>query len=107
MMSMLGKLKDVQAKLKQAKEDLVHIRVTAESGAGLVKATVNGLRQVISIEIDPDLLKPEDKETVQDLTAAAVNKALVELEEKIKEAMKKSTEGVLPNIPGLDLGNLF
>jgi DNA-binding YbaB/EbfC family protein len=107
MMSMLGKIKDVQSKMKQAKENLVYIKVTAEAGAGLVKATVNGARQVMNIEIDADLLKPEDKDTVQDLTAAAVNKAMKEIEEKIKEEMKKNTEGILPNIPGIDLGNLF
>ena len=107
MLNMMGKIKDVQAKLKQAKDNLANITVTSESGAGMVKATINGARQVIKLEIDPDLLKPEEKETLQDLTTAAVNKGLRDIEERIKDEMKKSTEGVLPNIPGLDLGNLF
>lgn len=107
MMNLLGKVKEVQAKIKQAKDNLVTLSATGESGAGMVKATVNGARQVISLEIDPDLLKKEDKEMVQDLTVAAVNIAMANIEEKIKEEMKKSTEGVLPNIPGFDFGNFM
>lgn len=107
MMNMLGKMKDVQAKIKQAKENLVNVTVTSESGAGMVKATINGNRQVIKLEIDPDLFKPEDKQMLQDLTVAAVNKGLADIEEKIRVEMKKSTDGVLPNIPGLDLSGLF
>lgn len=107
MMNMLGKVKEVQAKLKQAKENLVHLTATGESGAGLVKATVNGERKLIKLEIDPGIIKKEDKDTLQDLTVAAVNVAIVNIEEKIKEEMKKSTEGILPNIPGFDLGNFM
>jgi nucleoid-associated protein EbfC len=107
MMNLLGKVKEVQAKLKQAKENLVHISVTAEAGGGLVKATMNGDRKIIRLEIDPEMIKKEDKEMLQDLIVAAVNKASSDIEEKIKEEMKKSTEGVLPNIPGFDLGSIM
>lgn len=106
MMNMLGKVKEVQAKMKKAKENLVNITVTSESGAGMVKATINGDRKVIKLEIDPEIYK-DDKDMVQDLIVAAINKGMADIEEKIKEEMKKSTEGMLPNIPGLDLGNLF
>lgn len=106
-MNMLGKVKEVQAKMQKAKENLVNITVTAESGAGMVKVTINGHRQVIKLEIDPEIVKAEDKQTLEDLTVAAINKAMLDIEDKIKEELKKSTEGMLPNIPGLDLGNLF
>jgi DNA-binding YbaB/EbfC family protein len=107
MMNMLGKVKEVQAKLKKAKENLVHISVTSESGGGMVKATINGDRKIVKLEIDPEIIKAEDKEMLQDLIIAAVNKGMTDIEEKIKEELKKSTEGMLPNIPGLDLGNLL
>lgn len=107
MMNLLGKVKEVQAKLKQAKENLIHITATGESGGGLVKATVNGERKIVKLEIDPDIIKKEDQEILQDLTVAAVNMALVNIEDKIKEEMKKHTEGVLPNIPGFDFGNFM
>lgn len=107
MMKMMGKMKEVQARMKEAQDNLVHVRAQGESGAGLVKATVNGKRQLISIDIDPSLLKADDKMVVQDLIVAAVNKASEEADSKAKEELKKSTEGLLPNIPGMDLSSLL
>ena len=70
----------------------------------MVKVTVNGKKQLIKIDLDPDLIKPENKEIIQDLVIAAANKALAEIDEKIAEELKKSTEGLLPNIPGFNFG---
>ena len=106
MSNMFGRIKEMQAKMKQAQENLVNIQVTAEAGAGLVKATVNGARQIVKLEIDPDLVKPDDREMLQDLVVAAVNKALLDVDAKAKDELKNATQGFLPNIPGLDLGNL-
>jgi nucleoid-associated protein EbfC len=105
MMGMLGKVKELQAKVKEAQDSLQNITVTAESGAGMVVAKANGLRKLISLEIDDSLMKQEDKEMLADLVVAAVNKALAEAEEKAKDEMKRKTEGIIPNIPGFDLGN--
>ena len=106
MMKMMGKMKEVQAKVKEAQENLVHIKVTGESGGGMVKATVNGKKELVHLDIDQDLIKPDDREMLQDLIVAAVNKALQEVEVLAKEELRKSTEGMLPNIPGLDLSGL-
>ncbi|GAB3197339.1 DNA-binding YbaB/EbfC family protein [Pontibacter aydingkolensis] len=105
MFGMMGKMKEVQAKMKEAQEKLKDITVTAESGAGLVKATVNGQRKLLKIEIDPSILNQNDQDMVNDLVVAAVNNAMLTAGERAQEEMKKSTEGLLPNIPGLDLGN--
>lgn len=105
MNKMMEKVKEVQEKMKAAQENLSSVTTTGESGAGLVKVVVNGKKQVVDLEIDQELMKPDDKEMMQDLVIAAVNKALVEIDDKIKEEMKKSTDGMLPNIPGFDLGN--
>lgn len=107
MMKMMGKMKEVQARLKEAQDNLVNIRATAEAGAGLVKATVNGKRQVVALDIDASLLKAEDKIIIQDLVVAAINKASEEAEIEAKEALRKSTEGLLPTIPGMDLSSLL
>ncbi|TDB63736.1 YbaB/EbfC family nucleoid-associated protein [Arundinibacter roseus] len=107
MMGLMGKMKDLQARMKEAQEQLSGITETAESGAGLVRATVNGQKKVVALQIDSDLLKPEDKEMMQDLVVAAVNKALDTIEPKIKEHLQKATDGLLPNIPGMDFGNLM
>ncbi len=107
MMGMMGKMKDIQAKMQEAQEQLGTISESAEAGAGLVRVTVNGQKKVTKLEIDDDLIKPADKEMLQDLVVAAVNKAMENIEPRIKEHLQKSTEGMLPNIPGLDLGNLM
>ena len=105
MSKMMEKVKEVQEKMKAAQENLANVTATGESGAGMVKAVVNGKKQVVDLEVDPDLLKPEDKEMAQDLIIAAVNKALEAVDAQVKEEMKKSTSGVLPDIPGLDLSS--
>lgn len=106
MMKMMGRMKEVQAKMKEAQENLVNVHATGESGGGMVKATVNGKKQVISLEIDNDLITPEDKEMMSDLIIAAINKAMEEAEVLAKEEIKKSTEGLIPDIPGLDLSGI-
>jgi DNA-binding YbaB/EbfC family protein len=107
MMKMMGKMKEVQARMKEAQDNLVNVRASGESGGGMVKATVNGKRQLISLDIDPVLLKSDDKAVLQDLVIAAVNKAADEADILAKEELKKSTEGLLPNIPGLDLSGIM
>jgi DNA-binding YbaB/EbfC family protein len=106
-MKMMGQIKEVQGKVKEAQENLVHITAEGEAGGGMVKAKVNGKKQLISIEIDDSLVNDNDKEMIQDLTVAAVNKAMEEVDGLAKEEMRKATDGALPNIPGMDLGNMF
>ena len=107
MMKMMGKMKEVQARMKESQDKLGTLYATGESGAGLVRAKVNGKKQLITLDVDSSLLKAEDKTILQDLIVAAVNKASEEAEVMAKEEMRKSTEGLLPNIPGLDLSNLM
>lgn len=107
MMKMMGKMKEVQAKMKEAQDNLVRVQATGEAGGGMVKVTVNGKKQVISMDIDATILKAEDKVLVQDLVVAAVNKANEEVEIVAKEELKKATDGLLPNIPGMDLSSIM
>jgi nucleoid-associated protein EbfC len=106
-MGMMGKVKEAQAKIKEAQAKLVLLTAEGESGAGLVKVLVNGERKLLSIQLDESLLSPNDKEMLSDLIVAATNKAMEAIEVKIKQEMKSATEGMLPSIPGMDLGNLF
>lgn len=107
MMKMMGQVKEMQAKMKEAQDKLEFIEETGEAGAGMVKATVNGKKQVLSIDIDESLMTKDDKEMAQDLTVAAINNALDKVEIRAKEEIKKNTEGILPNIPGMDFGSMF
>ena len=107
MMKMMGKMKEVQARMKEAQDNLVKLSASGESGGGMVKAVVNGKKQLLSLDIDATILKADDKIIIQDLVVAAVNKASEEAEVMAKEEMRKSTEGLLPNIPGMDLSSLM
>ncbi len=108
MMGMMGKMKDIQARMKTAQESLGTLSATGEAGAGLVRATVSGHKQLTALVIDPDLLKTaDDREMLQDLVVAAVNKAMANIEPIIKDHLRQATEGMLPNIPGLDLGGML
>jgi len=107
MMKMMGKVKEVQTRLKEAQENLVHVKATAESGGGMVRATVNGRKKLIALEIDELILKAQDKVMVQDLVVAAVNKATEEADVLAKEELRKSTQGILPDIPGMDFSAMM
>ena len=107
MMKMMGKMKEVQTRLKEAQDNLVKLRAHGESGGGMVKATVNGKKQLIQVEIDPTLIKSDDQIILQDLIVAAVNKAQDEADTLAKEEMKKSTDGLIPNIPGFDISGMM
>ncbi len=107
MMKMMGKVKEMQEKMREVQENLVHIQATGEAGGGMVKAIVNGKKQLLKLEVDDSLVKPEDKDILNDLIVAAVNKAMEEAEVKAKEEIQRNTEGVLPNIPGFDLGSMM
>ena len=107
MMKMMGKVKEMQQRLKEAQDNLEKIVVTGEAGAGMVKATVNGKKKVLAVEIDATIISASNAMLVQDLVVAAVNKALEEADIKAKDELKKSTEGILPSIPGLDLSSMI
>ena len=101
---MMGKVKELQEKMQQAQEDIQHLTATGEAGGGLVRATANGQRKVLKIEIDDSLLTPADRDMLADLVVAAVNKALDEAGELGRAELQRRTSGLMPNIPGLDLG---
>jgi len=106
-MKMMGQIKKTQELVKKAQEELKNISETSESGAGLVKATVNGKKEVISIEINNSIINKKDKKIAQDLIVAAINKALKDVDFKSKEYIKSKTKDIIPDIPGFDIGNIF
>ena len=106
MMKMMGKMKEVQQKMKDAQDQLKDIITEGEAGGGMVKASANGKKEIVGLSIDESLINLQDKDMMRDLVIAAINKALDEADDRAKEHIKKSTEGMIPNIPGLDLSGL-
>ena len=100
----MGKIREMQERLNEVREQLDNIMVDSEAGGGMVRVTANANRKVLRIEIDPDIIDKDEPEILQDLIVAAVNKAMQQAEERGKEEMQSATKGMLPNVPGLDLG---
>ncbi len=91
----------VQDNIKRAQEEIARIEITGESGAGMVKVTLDGRHQARKVEINPAALS-EDKEFLEDLVAAAINDAVQKLDAVTKEKMAAVTGGMgLP--PGMNL----
>jgi hypothetical protein len=68
----------------------------------MVSVVVNGRQELVSINIEPEVINSDDKEMLQDLVLAAVNDGLSKAKEMVNEEMGKLTRGLnLPNIPGL------
>lgn len=108
MADMFGKISNMQAKMKEVQDRLGELTVEAEAGGGMVKVTANGNRKIVNIELDKDVIDPDDKEMVEDLVVAGVNKALDKAEEAAKEKMQDVYKDILPGggIPGMDMSKL-
>ena len=93
---------EAQAKLLQAQEDLDKVEVEGVSGGGMVRVRASAKGRIASIDIDESLLKPSEKQIVEDLVAAAINDARGKADLAAQEAMREATGGLqLP--PGVKL----
>ncbi|CAL4043597.1 Nucleoid-associated protein YbaB [Buchnera aphidicola (Tetraneura ulmi)] len=93
---------EIQKKIEITKKEIEKIEVTGESGAGLVKITINGSYNCKIVQIDPSLLSIDEKEILEDLTTAAFNDAIRRMSEEKKKKMDSiSAESPFPN--GLNL----
>jgi DNA-binding YbaB/EbfC family protein len=100
MRQLMQQAQKMQEELQKAQSDLAERTYEATAGGGVVKATVRGSGEVVSVEFDPAVLDPDDPEMAGDLVVAAVNAALKMASEDAGSAM-----GGLAG--GLDLGGLL
>ena len=100
---------NMQAMLKKMQEDMVAKQEELESreyevsaGGGVVNVKINGKKEILSVKIDPEVVDPDDVETLEDLIVAAVNEAVKKVESTSAAEMEQITGG-LGNlgIPGL------
>ncbi len=93
---LMKQARQMQEQMQKAQQEMANQIVEGESGAGLVKVSMNGRHDVTEVNLDPSLMT-EDKEVVEDLIAAAFNDASRKLEDKNKDALGAMAGGL--NLP--------
>jgi len=97
--NMMKQAQKLQAKMLRLQEELADKTVEATAGGGMIKIVANGKQQILSIQIEKEVVDPDDVEMLQDLILAAVNDALVKSQEMVSGEMNKLTGGL--KIPGM------
>lgn len=87
---------EMQSRMADVQQEIAQLEVHGESGAGMVKVTMNGRYEVKRVTIDPSLLS-ENKEVLEDLLAAACNDTVRKVEQTQAEKMSQLTGGL--NLP--------
>jgi DNA-binding YbaB/EbfC family protein len=99
--NLMRQAQQMQETMQKAQAELAEIEVTGESGAGMVKVTLNGRHEAKKVQIEPKLLA-EDKEMLEDLLVAAVNDAVRRIAARTQEKYSGLMSGLnLP--PGMKL----
>lgn len=99
MNKMMKQVQKMQQDMMKLQEELGERKVESTAGGGAVKVIANGKNEIISIEIKPEAVDPEDVEMLQDLITAAINEALRQAQEMVSQEMGKLTGGL--KIPGM------
>lgn len=102
-LGMMKQAAQLQSKMKEMQEQLDTVEVEGESGGGLVRVRMTAKMEVKAVIIDPSLIKPEEREVLEDLLVTAHNDARRKAEAAMQDKMKTLTGGLgLP--PGLGFG---
>lgn len=105
MQSMLKQAQKMQEDMAALQEDLDAREYEVTAGGGAVKIKINGKLEVSGVEIDPDVVDPDDVETLQDILTAAMNEAIRKVNDTNNEEMGKITGSL--NMGGLGMPGLF
>jgi DNA-binding YbaB/EbfC family protein len=92
-------MKQAQQMQERLQKQMAEMRVEATSGGGMVSVTINGLKQIQSLKIDPEVVSKDDVEMLQDLIVAAINDA----QRKVEDEMNRQMGGMMGGlkIPGM------
>ncbi len=99
MSSVVKRAQQMQEQMEKVQEEIEAKEVTATAGGGMVTVVATGKKEIKEITIKPEVVDPDDIETLQDLIIVAVNDAITQAEELMAEGMSSITGGL--NIPGL------
>ncbi len=99
MQAMLKQAQKMQEDMAAKQEELEAREYDVAAGGGVVKVKINGKKEILSVKIDPEVIDPDDAETLEDLVVAAVNEAIKKVEAVSSEEMQKITGAM--SVPGL------
>jgi DNA-binding YbaB/EbfC family protein len=106
MMSLMRNLPKIKEEVEKLQGKIAQLTAEGEAGAGMVKVKVNGHMEVLRCEISEELLKPADREMLEDLVRGATNQALKKVRLLVAEETGKMTTGLgLPagmGLPGME-----
>lgn len=97
--SMLKHAMSLKGKMEELRESLGNERIESSAGGGMVKVVLNGKFEIESLEIEPELINPEDPEVLQTMLMAAINEGVRKTQDLVKQRMTELTGGI--DIPGL------
>lgn len=97
--NMMKQVQQMQKQMQQMQEELEQKEIEATAGGGAISVKVNGKKEILGINIDPEVVDPEDVEMLQDLMMAAINEALRKVDDMTSSEMGKLTGGM--SIPGM------
>jgi len=97
--NMMKQAQQLQTKMLKMQEEMAEKTVETSAGGGMVKVVASGKQQILSIQVEKEVVDPEDVEMLQDLILSAVNEALSKSQEMVAAEMSKLTGGM--NIPGI------
>ncbi len=103
MREIMRQVKKAQELLEKKQQELAEMRIEATAGGGMVKVVANGREEILDIQIDKEVVNPDDVEMLEDLILAAIK----EVQAKVKEVTRREMGSLLgslglPNIPGLE-----
>jgi len=100
-LGMMKQAAQLQSKMKEMQDQLEHIEVEGISGGGLVSVRMTAKMDVKAVKIDPSLIKPDEREILEDLLVTAIGDARRKAEAAMQEKMQALTGGL--SLPGLGL----
>ena len=99
MQKQLQQVQAMQRQMETMQAEIEEKEITTTAGGGAVTAVINGKKEIVKLEIKPEVVDPDDIEMLQDLIMVAVNEGLRQIDEISNQEMSKLTGGL--GIPGL------
>ena len=101
MNEMIRQAQKMQEDMQTKQAELDERTYDVSAGGGVVKVKINGKKEILNIEISPEIVDPDDIETLQDIVVAAVNEAIKKVDSTNEAEMNKITGGMGMGMPGM------